>query len=132
MVHVPALVTASPCMQHDTKLVHAEYHNSHEAFPNESFDLFRLLHPLSQLCCYLLLISSGAVCLFRQYEQLCNVFSKLCSLFISLSFDCGSLRPSTNIDVIHESSLLYIGVTCSILIGYKHAASFLLRHTCRQ
>ena len=37
--------------------------------------------------------------------EACNVFSKLCSLSISLSFECGSLSPSTNIDVIHESSI---------------------------
>ena len=34
-----------------------------------------------------------------------NVFSKLCSLTINLSFENRSLSPSTNMDVIHDSSL---------------------------
>ena len=60
----------NPSPQQDTKLEHAEYHNSHKAFPIASSDLIHPLHLLSQLCRSLLLSSLCAVCLFLQYQQL--------------------------------------------------------------
>ena len=104
----------------------------HKVFLTEASVLCRLLHPLSQLC-YPLLFKLFMCCLLVSTMQAAyNVFSKLCSLTINLSFENRSLSLRTTMDVIHDSSLslrsqflvIHVGLRCLKVSGAQWALNF--------